>query len=115
MAFSSMRAFADRLEAEKELVRITEPVRTDLEITALADREMKSPDGGRALLIEKPLLPSGAISPFPVLINAFGSKRRMALALEVEQIDDITDQIAFLLKAKPPKSLADAWTLRFRK
>jgi 4-hydroxy-3-polyprenylbenzoate decarboxylase len=111
MAFSSMRAFAERLEAEKELVRITEPVRTELEITALADREMKSPGGGRALLIEKPLLPNGQISAFPVLINAFGSKRRMALALQVDDVDEITNQIAFLLKAKPPKSLADAWTL----
>ena len=56
-----MRAFAQKLEAENELVRISEPVRTELEITALADREMKSPGGGRALLIEKPLLPGGAI------------------------------------------------------
>ncbi len=111
MAFSSMRAFAEKLEAEKELIRITEPVATELEITALADREMKSPNGGRALLIEKPLLPNGSISSFPVLINAFGSRRRMALALEVTDVDEITDQIAFLLKAKPPRSLADAWTL----
>ena len=74
MAFSSMREFAEKLEKEGELVRITEPVRTELEITALADREMKSPGGGKALLIEKPLLPSGKISAFPVLINAFGSE-----------------------------------------
>ena len=106
-----MRAFAELLEKEGELVRITTPVRTELEITALADREMKSPGGGRALLIEKPVLPSGKTSAFPVLINAFGSKRRMALALQVENVDEITDQIAFLLKAKPPKSLGDAWTL----
>ena len=58
MAFYSMRAFADLLEAKGELVRIKEPVRTELEITALADREMKSPGGGRALLIEQPVLPS---------------------------------------------------------
>ena len=54
MAFSSMRAFAELLEAKGELIRVREPVRTDLEITALADREMKSPGGGRALLIERP-------------------------------------------------------------
>src|ERR1700761_7821562 len=40
MAFPSMRDFAAKLEAAGELVRITEPVRTELEITALADREM---------------------------------------------------------------------------
>src|SRR5271155_4257262 len=111
MAFSSMREFAEKLEAAGELVRITEPVATELEITALANREMKSPDGGKALLIEKPLLPSGKISAFPALINAFGSTRRMAMALEVEHVDEVADQIAFLLKAKPPKSLSEAWTL----
>ncbi len=116
MAFSSMREFADKLEAAGELIRITEPVRTDLEITALANREMKSSGGGKALLIEKPLLPAGKTSPekisaFPVLINAFGSEKRMALALEVNHVDEVADQIAFLLKAKPPKSLGEAWTL----
>src|SRR5580698_1049507 len=111
MAFSSMRDFADKLESLGELIRITEPVRTDLEITALANREMKSPGGGKALLIEKPLLPSGKISAFPVLINAFGSEKRMALSLEVNHIDEVATQIAFLLQAKPPKPLAEAWTL----
>src|SRR5271168_2005512 len=99
MAFSSMREFVGKLESCGELVRITEPVATDLEITAVADREMKSPGGGKALLIEKPVLPSGKISTFPVLINAFGSQRRMAMALEVGHVDEVADQIAFLLKA----------------
>ena len=111
MAFSSMRAFADKLEASGELIRINDPVRTELEITALANREMKTPGGGKALLIEKPLLPTGKISPFPVLINSYGSEKRMAMALEVGHVDEVADQIAFLLKAKPPKSLGEAWTL----
>src|SRR5476649_2158921 len=109
MAFSSMREFSDKLESAGELVRISEPIRTDLEVTALANREMKSPGGGKALLIEKPLLLSGKISAFPVLINAFGSEKRMAMALEVNNVDEVADQIAFLLKAKPPKSLSEAW------
>jgi 4-hydroxy-3-polyprenylbenzoate decarboxylase len=111
MAYSSMREFADTLDKAGELVRISEPVKTELEITALADREMKSPGGGKALLIEKPLLPSGKISAFPVLINAFGSEKRMAMALEVQHVDEVADQIAGLLKAKPPTSLAETWTL----
>src|SRR6202012_4068790 len=86
-------------------------VRTDLEITALANREMKSPGGGKALLIEKPLLPSGKISAFPVLINAFGSEKRMAMSLEVKHVDEVADQIAFLFKPKPPRSLGKAWGL----
>src|SRR5471030_645094 len=111
MAFSSMREFADKLEAAGELVRIGEPIGTDLEITALANREMKSPGVGKALLIEKPLLPSGKVSSFPVLINAFGSEKRMAMALQVKHVDEVADQIGFLLKAKPPKSLSEAWKL----
>src|SRR5271156_2919149 len=111
MAYASMREFADTLEKTGDLVRISEPVRTELEITALANREMKSPGGGKALLIEKPLLPSGKLSAFPVLINAFGSEKRMALALEVNHVDEVAEQIAFLLKAKPPKSLGEWWTL----
>ncbi len=111
MAYSSMREFADTLEKHSELVRISEPVSTELEITALANREMKSPGGGKALLIEKPVLPSGKISAFPVLINAFGSEKRMALSLEVKHVDEVADQIAFLLKAKPPRSLGEAWDL----
>ena len=111
MAYSSMREFADTLEKAGELVRISEPVRTELEITALANREMKSPGGGKALLIEKPVLPSGKVSAFPVLINAFGSEKRMAMALEVKHVDEVADQIAGLLKAKPPTSLSEAWAL----
>ena len=111
MAYDSFRQFVQALEKAGELKRISQPLATELEITALADREMKSPGGGKALLIEKPLLPSGKISPFPVLINAYGSEKRMAMALEVKHVDEVADQIAFLLKAKPPKSLGEAWDL----
>ncbi len=111
MAFSSMRQFADKLESLGELIRISQPVDTALEITALADREMKAPGGGKALLFEKPRLPSGQISAFPVLINSLGSYKRMALALQVENVDQIASQIAYLLKAKPPQTLMQAWEL----
>ncbi len=111
MAYASMSAFAHRLEAEGELVHIAEPVSVDLEITALADREMKSPHGGKALLIERPRLADGTISAFPVLINAYGSRRRMSLALGVEDHRAIEAQIGAIVKAKPPTSLREAWDL----
>jgi len=111
MAYESMREFAECLEREGELVRISEPLSTELEITALADREMKAPDGGKALLIEKPILPDGRESAFPVLINAFGSARRMALSLEAEEVEAVAEQMAFLMKAKPPRSFSQAWEL----
>jgi 4-hydroxy-3-polyprenylbenzoate decarboxylase len=71
MAFGSFREFLDTLEKSGELKRITQPVATELEITELADREMKSPGGGKALLIEKPTV-EGRPSPFPLAINTLG-------------------------------------------
>jgi 4-hydroxy-3-polyprenylbenzoate decarboxylase len=50
MAYRSTAEFVAALEAAGELVRIPFPVATELEITAWADREMKSPGGGKALL-----------------------------------------------------------------
>ena len=111
MAYESTAEFAARLEAAGELTRIAAPVKTDLEITALADREMKSPGGGKALLIEKPVQADGSVSAFPVLINAFGSERRMNLALGVDNLNEVVDQITFLLKAKPPRSFNEGWAL----
>jgi len=64
-------------------------VSVDKEITEVADRCMKSPGGGPALLFTKPTLRSGAPSRLPVAVNLFGSERRMAMALGVESLDDI--------------------------
>ena len=73
MAFDSFRDFLHRLEATGELKRIAQPVATELEITAYADREMKQPGGGKALLFEKPTV-NGKPSDFPLAINTLGSK-----------------------------------------
>jgi 4-hydroxy-3-polyprenylbenzoate decarboxylase len=106
MAYDSLRDFVQKLDAAGELKRI--PVETDpvLEITAIADREMKSPGGGKALLFEKC---KGA--KFPLLINAYGSTKRMALALGVNDVEDIARELERLLKAKPPTSFKEAIAL----
>src|SRR6187455_2882149 len=104
MAFDSFRDFLNRLEAEGELKRIGRPTATELEITELADREMKAPGGGKALLIEKPTV-NGAVSPFPVAINTMGSWRRMALALGADSVDDVARELGSLIQAKPPIGL----------
>ena len=75
MAFNSFRDFLNALEKAGELKRISQPVATELEITELADREMKTPGGGKALLFEKPSI-NGKVSPFPLAINTLGSHRR---------------------------------------
>src|ERR1043166_6746087 len=110
MAYRSFKNFLDALEQAGELKRITAPVDTDLLITEWADREMKSPGGGKALLFEQPIV-DGKKSTFPVAINTMGSQRRMALALQVTDVGDIAQEIQLILKAKPPTYLREGWNL----
>src|SRR5580658_8848792 len=107
MAYGSFGQFVQALEKAGELTRVRQPVATELEITEWADREMKSPGGGGALLFEQPTV-NGQVSPFPLVINAFGSHRRMALSLGAESVDEVAADLASLLKAKPPTSLSEA-------
>jgi 4-hydroxy-3-polyprenylbenzoate decarboxylase len=107
MAFDSFRDFLNALEAANELVRVQQPVATELEITEAANRQMKSSDGGKALLIEKPTV-NGVISPFPLAINCMGSPKRMALSLGVNSVDEAASELGSLMKAKPPTSLREA-------
>src|SRR5262249_41809306 len=110
MAYASFRNFLDALEQAGELKRITEPVDTELIITEWADREMKSPGGGKALCFEQPLI-DGKISKFPVAINTLGSRKRMAMALGRESIDYVAQEIQLILKAKPPTGLREGFAL----
>ena len=110
MAFDSFRDFCRALEAAGEIRRVSAPVATELEITELADREMKSPGGGKALLIEKPTV-NGQVSPFPVAINTMGSWRRMAMNLGAESIEAVAAELGSLIKAKPPTSFREVMKL----
>ena len=110
MAFESYGGFLKLLEQAGELVRISQPVATELEITELANREMKKPGGGRALLFEKPAV-NGQVSPFPLAINCFGSPRRMAASLGASSVDELAAELGSLLKAKPPTSFREALKL----
>ena len=73
MAYKSLRDFIALLEAEGELVRVSEPVSTHLEMTEIQTRLLRN--GGPAVLFEKPVMPDGSISPIPCLANLFGSTR----------------------------------------
>lgn len=102
MAFDTLSEFLAAVERIGELHRITQPVKVHLELTEIADRVSKMPGGGKALLFEKPVLRDGSISPYPVAINIFGSMRRMALALNVEKLDEIGERITQLMDLKVP-------------
>ena len=110
MAYRSFSDFLTALDQAGELERISVLVDTDLLITEWANREMKSPGGGKALLFEKPVV-DGATSKFPVAINTMGSRKRIGMALGRESVDDIAQEIQLLLKAKPPTDLREGWSL----
>src|ERR1700730_14881435 len=110
MAYRSFRHFLETLDQADELTRVAVPVDTDLLISEWADREMKSPGGGKALLFEQPLV-DGTISKFPVAINTMGARKRMAMALGRESIDEMAQEIQLLLKAKPPTDLREGFAL----
>src|ERR1700751_2912574 len=110
MAYRSFRSFLDALEKAGELKRVAIPVDTDLLIAEWADREMKSPGGGKALLFERPVI-DGKVSKFPVAINTMGSRKRIAMALGRERIDEISQEIQLILKAKPPTDLREGFAL----
>ncbi len=82
-----LREYLEILEENKELVKITTQVSCDLEIAEITDRVSKLPDGkNKALLFTK-------VKGYemPVLINAFGSYKRICRALEVQNLDEIAD------------------------
>lgn len=99
----TLREFIDKLEASGELQRIKAEVSTRFEICEITDRISKSTGGGKALLFEN----TG--TSYPVLMNMMGSDRRMAMALGVEELDDITRRIDNLVKGvmSPKASLWD--------
>ena len=110
MAYRSFREFLDALAKAGEVTRVADPVDTNLLIAEWADREMKSPGGGKALLFEQPVV-DGRVLKFPVAINTMGSRKRIAMALGRESIDEIAQEIQLILKAKPPTDLREGWSL----
>jgi 4-hydroxy-3-polyprenylbenzoate decarboxylase len=105
VAIDTLSEFVDLLDESGELVRITHPVAAKLELCEISDRVMKQPGGGKALLFEHVLLDDGSRSAYPVAINLFGSMRRMAMSLGVEQLDDHGRRITELLDLKVPEGI----------
>lgn len=107
MGYADLREFVKTLEKEGELKRVSAEVDPVLEITEVVQRAQSRPGpngnpGGMALLFEKP---KG--SRVPVLINAFGSVRRMELAFGVERLDDVAARIRGFLDMQTPQGLFD--------
>ncbi len=103
MAYKNQQEFIQALEKAGELVRIRTFVDPKLEIAEITDRISKSGNGGKALLFEN----TG--TEFPVLMNAYGSEKRMCMALGVKELDDVTREIEGLFKllSAPKEGLLD--------
>ncbi|MEM1353561.1 MAG: UbiD family decarboxylase domain-containing protein [Planctomycetota bacterium] len=126
MTMGSCGELIDRLDALGELHRVTEPVSCMLDIAAIADAVSKSPAanrsdhaqsfdplhhtlGGKAVLFEQVLLPDGTRSDIPLLINAFGSYRRVEMALGCEDggLEALARRVEELVKPEPPTGLME--------
>jgi len=103
MAYKDQQQFIEVLEKAGELVRIKAFVDPVLEIAEVTDRISKTSGGGKALLFEN----TGY--PFPVLMNAYGSEKRISLALGVEKLDDIAHEIEslFQMLSSPKENILD--------
>ena len=95
-----LREWIALLEREGELRRISVEADPDLEITEITDRVVKS--GGPALLFEKP---KG--SEHPLLINQFGTEKRMCMAFGVDSLDDAAAKLGDILDMQPPEGLRE--------
>lgn len=117
MAYKSLRDFIDQLEAEGELVRVSEPVSTVLEMTEIQTRLLRN--GGPAVLFEKPVMPDGSISPIPALANLFGTVKRVAMGVTLDgkarttgaDLREVGELLAFLRNPTPPRGLRDAFDM----
>lgn len=102
--YNTSREFVRALEEAGELIRIRAEVDPELEVSEISSRIMA--DLGPALLFE-----NVRGSSVPLLINAFGSYKRICMALGVDALDDISSRITELIEIKPPQSIRDALKL----
>ena len=114
MAYKSLRDFIDQLEAQGELVRVSEPVSTHLEMTEIQTRLLRN--GGPAVIFEKPVMPDGSISPIPCLANLFGTVKRVAMGVTVGkkarttagELREVGQLLSELRNPTPPRDMGQA-------
>ena len=108
MTYSSLRDFIAKLESTGKLVRITEPVYADLEMTEIGRRTLEQ--GGPALLFENVIKCDGTKSTMPVLTNLFGTVDRVAMGMNAkpDELRGIGETLAELRQPEPPRGFKDA-------
>ena len=117
MSYRALRDFLTTLEREGELVRVREPVSTVLEMTEIQTRLLA--EGGPAVLFEKPIRADGTPSEMPVLVNLFGTVKRVAMGVtmggkaryDAKSLREVGELLAMLRQPEPPRSLSEAMDL----
>lgn len=114
MSYRSLRDFIEKLEMAGELARVTEPVSVNLDMTEIQTRLLA--EGGPAVLFEKPVMDDGSISPMPVLVNLFGTVKRVAMGVTLKgkerttatELREVGELLAFLRQPEPPGGVKEA-------
>jgi 4-hydroxy-3-polyprenylbenzoate decarboxylase len=117
MSYRSLRDFIAKLEAAGELVRVREPVSTVLEMTEIQTRLLA--EGGPAVLFERPIKADNQPCDMPVLVNLFGTVKRVAMGVTLGgeprttagELREVGELLAQLRQPTPPKSFGDAWEM----
>ena len=106
MSFKNLSSFINHLEKIGELKRVKSPVSTILEITEIQRRLLAKE--GPAILFENVSTGNGK-NPIPVLVNLFGTVKRVELALNTGNLREIGDTLAFLRQPEPPGGWKEAF------
>ncbi|HWU27424.1 MAG TPA: UbiD family decarboxylase [Rhizomicrobium sp.] len=117
MTYRSLRDFIARLEAEGELLRVKEPVSTVLEMTEIQTRLLA--EEGPAVIFEKPVKADGTPSDIPVLVNLFGTVKRVAMGVtmggkerhDAQALKEVGEMLAQLRQPEPPRGFSEAMEL----
>src|ERR1700742_4615344 len=114
MPYRSLRDFITKLEATGELVRVKQPVSTVLEMTEIQTRLIA--EGGPAVIFEKPIKADGTPSDMPVIVNLFGTVKRVAMGVTMGGVErtgamdlrEVGELLAQLRQPQPPRSFGEA-------
>src|SRR3569832_1253380 len=114
MSYRSLRDFIARLEPQGELVRVREPGSTVLEMTEFQTRLIAQ--SGPAVIFEKPIKADGTPSDMPVIVNLFGTVKRVAMGVTMGGVErttgmdlrEVGELLAQLRQPQPPRSFGEA-------
>ncbi len=113
MSYRSLRDFIAALERAGELVQVREPISTVLEMTEIQTRLIAK--SGPAVIFERPIRVDGRPSDMPVLVNLFGTVKRVAMGItlggvgrsDAKSLREVGELLATLRQPEPPRSLRE--------